>query len=218
MIRAFILRALAVAALLPEAAGAQEAGAFTVTRGTDTVALEQFNRDEGQLSGSLMRASRGSARERIHYKATLLADESAPLIELSVWRAVDPEESPARQTTRIIFKEDSVAVDEANRWSGVRTFVLPTTRAALAYLNLSVALLEQATRRVEASRADSLAVPFFNLGGGQTVTGMVSRVGSDSATVRIGGVEFRLRIDGDGRILGGAVPSQGLNITREAGR
>ena len=218
MIRAFILHAFVFAVLLPGAARAQEAGAFTVTRGTDTVALEQFNRDGGQLSGSLTRVSRASARERIRYKATLLADESAPLIELSVWRAADPEESPARQTTRIIFKEDSVAVDEANRWSGVRTVILPTARAALAYLNFSVAWLEQATRRVEATRADSLPVPFFNLGGGQTVTGMVRRVGSDSATVGIGSVEFRLRIDGDGRILGGAVPSQGLTITREAGR
>jgi hypothetical protein len=218
MIRASLVSCLTLLALLPGAATAQEAGAFTMIHGTDTVALERFNRGPGELSADLTRVVGAATRERVHYKATLLPDESAPLIEISAWRAEDPEEMPARQTARIIFKEDSVAVDEANRWSGVRTVILPTARAAIAYLNLSVALLEQATRRVEASRSDSLPVPFFNLGGGQTVTGMVSRVGTDSAAVRIGTVEFRLKVDGVGRILGGAVPSQGLKITREAGR
>lgn len=218
MIRTTLVRGLTLAALLPGAAVAQESGAFTITRGADTVALERWSRDPGELSASLVRVAGGTARERVRYKATLLPDASAPLIELSVWRAEDPEEMPARQTVRIIFKDDSVAVDETSRWSGLRTVILPTARAAIAYLNFSVALLEQATRRVEAARQDSLPVPFFNLGGGQTVTGMASRIGPDSVSLRIGSVEFRLRVDGDGRILGGAVPGQGLKITREAGR
>ncbi len=217
MIRA-VLRSTPFLLLITGALSAQEAGAFTITRGADTVAQEQFTRVPGELSAHLIRLAGASARERVHYKAVLLPDASAPLIEVSVWRADDPEDVPARQTARVIFKDDSVAVDQADRWSGVKTLVMPTTKAAIAYLNLSVALLEQATRRVEWSKTDSLAVPFFNLGGGQTVTGMVSRIGTDSAAVRIGSVEFRLNVDGDGRILGGAVPSQGLRITRAAGR
>lgn len=204
--------------LLTGAATAQESGAFTITRGADTVAQEEFQRAPGELSASLTRLAGPSARERVHYKATLLPDASAPLVELSVWRAEDPEDMPARQTARVIFKDDSVAVDQADRWSGVKTLIMPTTRSAIVYLNLSVALLEQATRRAESSRSDSVPVPFFNLGGGQTVTGVVSRVGRDSAAVRIGSVEFRFNVDGEGRILGGAVPSQGLRITRAAGR
>lgn len=216
MIRA-VLRSVSLLLLVPCVLSAQEAGAFTITRGIDTVAQEQFTRVPGELSASLTRLS-GPSRERVRYKAAILPDQSAPLIELSVWRAEDPENVPARQTARVIFKEDSVAVDQADSWSGVKTLVMPTTRSAIVYLNLSVALLEQATRRAESSRADSVAVPFFNLGGGQTVTGMVSRVGTDSAAIRIGTVEFRFNVDGDGRILGGAVPSQGLRITRAAGR
>ena len=217
MIRA-VLRCAAFLLLVPALLPAQESGAFTITRGTDTVALERWTRDSSGLTASLTRVAGAAARERVHYKATLLPDASAPLIEVSVWRADDPEGMRARQTTRLIFKDDSVAVDEANRWGGVRTVILPTQRSAIAYLNLSVALMEQATRRAESSRRDSVAVPFFNLGGGQTVTGVVSRVGADSALVRIGTVEFRLRVDGTGRILGGTVPSQGLEITRGAGR
>lgn len=213
-----VLRSAPFLFLLTGALRAQEAGAFTITRGADTVAQEQFNRAPGELSASLTRLAGTAARERVHYKATLLPDASAPLIELSVWRAEDPEDMPARQTARVIFKDDSVAVDQADRWSGVKTMVMGTARSAIVYLNLSVALLEQATRRAESSKADSVAVPFFNLGGGQTVTGMVRRVGTDSASVRIGTVEFRFSVDGDGRILGGSVPSQGLRITRGTGR
>lgn len=197
---------------------AQESGAFAVVRGADTVAVERFSRQEDELSGSLTRVSGASARERVRYRAALLADASAPVIDLSAWRSEDPEDSPARQTTRLIFKGDSVAVDDASRWGGVRTVVLPTARAAVPYLNLSIAFLEQATRRAGQAHSDSLAIPFFNLGGGQTVVGVVRRTAPDSAAVLIGTVEFRLRVDGSGRILGGTVPSQGLTIAREPAR
>lgn len=218
MNRVALLRFASLLMLIPGVLSAQEVGAFAVTRGEDTVALEQFSRLPEELSASLIRLSGATTRERVHYKATLLPDASAPLIELSVWRADDPEGMPARQTTRVIFKDDSVAIDQAGRSSGLKTLLFPTTRSAIAYLNLSVALMEQATRRAEASGADSLAVPFFNLGGGQTVTGVVRRVGADSAAVLIGTVEFRFEVDRAGRILGGTVPSQGLRITRAVGR
>jgi hypothetical protein len=214
------LSAIAVAALLATSGGlrAQEEGRFAITRGADTVAVEQWSRDDVTLTGDLLRIASQTARERLHYRATLVEDQSAPLVELSAWRADDPDDMPARETTRVIFKDDSVAVDDASRWSGVVTRILPTARAAVPYLNLSTAFLEQATRRAAGSRGASVAVPFFNLGGGQTVTGTVQRVGPDSAAIRIGSVEFRLRVDTDGRILGGAVPSQGLTIVRAGGR
>lgn len=126
MNRVVLLRCAMLLVLLPGGLAAQEAGAFAVTRGADTVALEQVS----------------------------------------------------RQTTRVIFKDDRVAVDEANRSSGVKTLIFPTTRSAIVYLDLSVALMEQASRRAE----------------------------------------FRFNVDREGRIPGGAVPSQGLRITRGTGR
>lgn len=215
MIRVASLRLLPLL-LFPTVLVAQESGAFTVARGGDTVAIEQWSRDSSGLSASLIRGL-GATRERLHYHATLLPDESAPLVEVAAWRGDDPEGMPARQNTRIIFKDDSVAIDDASQ-QGVRTMILPTQRSALAYLNLSTALLEQATRRAAAEKRDSVDVPFFNLGGGQTLTGSVSRLGIDSALVRIRTIEFRFKVDGAGRILGGSVPSQGLQITRGAGR
>ena len=51
-------------------------------------------------------------------------------------------------------------------------------------------------------------VPFFNLGGGQTVEAKVSPLGADSLAVAIGNVEFHLRVDPAGRVLGGSIPAQ----------
>ncbi|MBK6423094.1 MAG: hypothetical protein IPI38_09160 [Gemmatimonadetes bacterium] len=214
MVRPPLLAALLLAAL-PLAA--QEATTFTITRDADTVASEAFAHAPAELTGSLTRVS-GTVRERVRYRATIVDDQSAPLLELTAWRADDPEESPARQTVRVIFKDDSVAVDDVNRWGGVMTRVLPTRPAAVPYLNLSIGFLELATRRLAASRVDSLPVPFFNLGGGQTVVGGVRRLGADSAAVRLGAVEFRVAVDAAGRILGGRVPSQGLLIARGTAR
>ncbi|MBK6781536.1 MAG: hypothetical protein IPG75_18670 [Gemmatimonadetes bacterium] len=214
MVRPPLLAVLLLAAL-PLAA--QESATFTITRDADTVASEAFAHAPAELTGSLTRVS-GTVRERVRYRATIVDDQSAPLLELTAWRADDPEESPARQTVRVIFKDDSVAVDDVNRWGGVMTRVLPTRPAAVPYLNLSIGFLELATRRLAASRVDSLPVPFFNLGGGQTVVGGVRRLGADSAAVRLGAVEFRVAVDAAGCILGGRVPSQGLLIARGTAR
>ncbi len=200
--------------LLPTTGAAQDAGGFSILRGSDTVAVEEFSRGPVELTGTLVRGSGPAGGDRVRYHAVLVEDESAPLIELSVWRREDPEHASARQTSRVIFKDDSVAVDDMTG-SGLRTMVLPTQRAPIPYLNLSIAFLEQATRRAAAAAGvDSIPMPFFNLGGGQTVVGSVRRLGADSAIVALGSVEFRLWVDQGGRILGGALPAQGLRIVR----
>lgn len=216
-----MLRPVVAAALvccLPPAmlvAQSPEAAGFTVVRRGDTVAVERFSLEPYALAGSLTRVAAHDARERVRYRVTRLADGSTPLLDLSAWRAEDPEQAPARQTTRVIFKDDSVAVDEVDRTTGLRTLLFTTTPGAMPYLNLSMAFLEQATRRAARSGRDSLDLAFFNLGGGQTATGTVRRLGADSTLVRLGTVEFRFRTDPDGRILGGALPAQGLLISRE---
>ena len=197
---------------VPGAALAQTDSAFfAVLRGTDTIAVETFAREGHELRGQLVKIVTG--RERTSYRAALMDDASTPIVEYKVWKGEDQLESPARLTGRIIFKKDSAAVDEADS-KGLRTVMFQTQLGAIPYLNLSFAFMEQATRRARSSTLDSLSVPFFNLGGGQTLDGTVLRVGPDSEAVRIGTVEFRLQVDSSGRILGGAVPSQNLLVTR----
>lgn len=184
---------------------------FVVLHGADTVAVEQFARTPVELSGKLVQ--RSGAGGRTTYRAATLPDATAPLIEVSVWNGTDPEDSPARQRSRLIFKDDSVAVDDVNQM-GITSVIMGTQRGALPYLNFSFAILEQATRRADAMAQDSMLVPFFNLGGGQTLDGSVIRLSADSDAVRIGKIEFRLQVDTVGRILGGGIPAQGLRVNR----
>ena len=202
--------------LLTAPLGAQEQGRFVVTKGSDTLAVEVAERDSVELRGTLTRRQ-GRVGERVRYRATILDDESAPLVDLSVWRIDDPEESPARQSVRVIFKDDSVAVDDANRWGGVTTQVMGTERAAIPYLAGSTALLELITRRAAEGPAGDTIIPLFNLGGGQTVHGDVRRFAADSVSLTIGTLEYRLQVDGSGRILGGIVAGQDLRLSRASG-
>ncbi|MGH7703667.1 MAG: hypothetical protein ACREMO_11265 [Gemmatimonadales bacterium] len=187
-----------------------------VVRGADTVAVERFVRTGTTMTGELTLSAGIGQRERYHL--VVAPDATAPLVELSVWRRTDPVQSPARQQTRVIFRDDSVAVDDVTS-RGMNTLLFGTTKGAMPYLNLSFAFLEQAMRRAASLGSDSVSVPFFNLGGGtsggQTVTASVRRVGSDSVALDLGTVEFRLEVDAAGRLLGGGIPAQQIRVIRQ---
>ena len=85
------------------------------------------------------------------------------------------------------------------------SYLTPQARRA------AIALLEQAVRQ---ARANGSEVPFFNLGGGQTVSGKVAALGADSLTLAIGKVEYHLRVDGRGRLLGARIPAQDVTVER----
>ena len=76
------------------------------------------------------------------------------------------------------------------------------------------ALLEQAVRRWRAT-SESSRVPLFNLGGGQTLRARISSLGHDSLKLDIGDVRFHLRVDRDGKVLGGRIPSQDVVAERQ---
>jgi hypothetical protein len=212
--------ALAPAALMPALgselaaqsahAPAGDSGTFVIRHGPDTVATEQFARTDTSLHGTLtLRNAKGVAQA---YRAALAPDASVPLIEVTVRENLDSGRVKGKivQQARVIFKEDSAAVDDVSG-GGLQTRIFRTERGAVPYLNLSFALLEQAVRRARAAASDSSVagqVPFFNLGGGQTVDGKLSRLGADSLAMAIGSVEFHLRVDPAGRVLGGRIPSQ----------
>ena len=116
------------------------------------------------------------------------------------------------QRARVIFKEDSAAVDEMGG-SGIQTRVFGTEAGAVPYLNLSFALLEQAVRRARAGNGGSQGA-FFNLGGGQKLIARLSPLGMDSLRLDIGDTRIHLRMDGTGRLLGGRIPVQNVVAER----
>jgi len=205
---------LSLTALLAGSLRAQapaDSGVFIIRHAGDTVAIERFSRTPVRLAGTL--AIHNSRRSSQNYTAVIAPDATLPLIELTVREGIDTADTRARvvQRARVIFKDDSVAVDEVGG-AGLMTRVFSTEKGAVPYLNLSFALLEQATRLASRGRSD---IAFFNLGGGQTRTARLSRLGSDSLSLSLGEVEYHLRVDRAGRLLGARIPAQNVTVERQ---
>ena len=209
------LRLTALLLLVAPALAAQtvaDSGTFVVRHSGDTVATETFSRKATSIQGTL---NLNNYKHTFHrYTAIVAPDASVPMIDIQVREDADSGRVKARllQRARVIFKEDSAAVD-AVIGQTISTQVLGTQVGAIPYLNMSFALLEQAVRRSRAQRA-STQVPFFNMAGGQTVSGTLTPVGKDSLALAIGEVEFRLRVDPEGRVLGGTIPAQDVFVDR----
>jgi len=190
-----------------------DSGTFVVRHSGDTVATETFSRAAASIKGTL--ALNNSKHTFHRYTAVVAPDASVPMIDIAVREDADSGRIKARllQRARVIFREDSAAVD-AVIGQVISTQVFGTQAGAIPYLNMSFALLEQAVRRSRANGAGLTQVPFFNLAGGQTVSGTLTPVGTDSLTLAIGDVEFRLKVDPEGRVLGGAIPAQNVLVER----
>ena len=208
------LLALTVAALpCTGQTAVPDSGTFVIRHASDTVAVEHFSRTATELEGSLaMRDQKGTAQL---YQAVVAPDASVALIEVTVQEKPDSGQKRGRvlQRARVIFKADSAAVDDVTN-HGMQTRLFGTERGAVPYLNLSFALLEQAVRRSRAAGPAGARVPLFNLGGGQTLDAKLSPMGADSLALAIGSVEFHLRVDPAGRVLGGRIPAQEVVVDR----
>jgi hypothetical protein len=205
-----------IALLLPTPALTQavsDSGTYLVRHGSDTVATEQFRRTATRLEGTL--AIKNSSRTSEQWIAVIGPDATLPLIEVTVREGTDSAGRKAKVTerARVIFKEDSAAVDAVGG-RGVQTRLFATQAGALPYLNLSFALIEQAVRRARIAPQHS-RVPFFNLGGGQTVSARLSPLGTDSLLLEIGSVRYHLLVDAEGRLVGARIPAQNVVVDRK---
>ncbi len=203
-----------------EAAGAQtkpatvaDSGTFLVLHGADTAARETFSRTATELRGQLRLADAAHGVQQ--YLAVIAPDNTVPVIEVTVREDSDSgvDKGQIVQRARVIFKEDSAAVDALTD-RGIETHLFGTQRGAIPYLNLSFALLEQTVRRARAMPAGVTEVPLFNLGGGETAVAKLTPVSSDSLSLKLGEVEFHLQVDSAGRILSAGIPEQNLKVER----
>jgi hypothetical protein len=204
---------LAIPATPVAAQAVADSGTFVVRHGEDTVATERFTRRDTNIEGVL--AIHNSRNTSQRYTAVIAPDATVPMIDVAVREDSDSGRVKQKliQRARVIFREDSAAVDAVIS-QNIETRVFGTQRGAIPYLNMSFALLEQAVRRARAPGVTTDAVPFFNLGGGQTVSAKLQRLGADSLALDIGKVEYRLKVDGTGRVLGGTIPSQNVFVER----
>jgi uncharacterized protein len=126
---------------------------------------------------------------------------------------------PPLLSARLDFHADSALetttrngrTDERRRFTGA---------GAVPLLYPSLALLEVATRRARGVGDGGVEVSFVETGtfGQRQFTVPVSWVGRDSAVLSVGGTEFRLAVDADGRVFGGRVTSRDLFLDRVEAR
>lgn len=188
---------------LPSQAPA-ERGAFVLRVGTDTVVVERFAWSGDTIQGSLS----VQRQPRIDYLAILDAKGLVRSLVTAVFAAnAGPDAAPLQRVT-ITMRGDSAFVEAGTKVQG-----FATKAGALPILNNSFALAELFTRRAQAM-GGTAELPGWALNGGVTLMIQLRREGVDSMVLAVAGQEQRLRVDAGGRILGGVIPSQRLEVSR----
>jgi hypothetical protein len=187
-----------LAAALATPALAQD-GAFVVTLGKDTVAIERFTRSATKLTGEM--ASRfGAAGNRLSYDVTLGAN-GRPVS--ATYRARPLSGTPAAtqpREVRLTFVGDSVRREAVFADStNVRT--LPAAHGT-AFQFPAFGMLELVFAELRKSKAPSLAVASVGTGGNNPGTLTFTPAGGDTIRgVFGGGAVITFRADPNGRLL-----------------
>lgn len=197
--RSVLLLPLAACQPVPPAAAPSdvpERGAYIVTLGSDTVAVEQFARTGDHLAGtSLVRSPQVTVRE---YLATLRPDGTVSQLEVTVGR---PEATAPTQQIAMTFGQDSATV-RVQQGDSASTFRVATPTPAFPSLGYSYALTELATRYAAGHRATDTTLVLLPAGSRRTAQLAFRRLGADSAVVGSIAGPSRARVDEQGRLLG----------------
>jgi pimeloyl-ACP methyl ester carboxylesterase len=205
----------------PHVDAPRESGAYIMTIGADTFSIETFNRDAQDLKGEIV----GQQLGRLRYTASLTSAALVARWELSAWTPGAPADAAPAEVIDVEFRGDS-AIAHLERGGATQTQRLQTEPGALPSFPTSMALIEQIARRARAlaggreagnalGLSDRIEIPLF-LSGGQTIRASVNPLGPDSIAIVIAATEVRLRVDDEGRLLGGRIPAQNLTIHRVA--
>ncbi len=189
------------------ARAAEPAGAFVLTAGRDTLAIERFERSGGGLHGTLLFRLTGT---RVTWRTFEDAGGHVARFEAEFARAADAPGAPPKQTAVVEFRGDSALADVSP--GGLQR--LGTRPGARPFVNPSVALVADFAVHAMPAPGASASGALFLLAGGGTVTADVTRPAADSVVVAFGGISFCFRLDAAGDVVGGRVPEQNLAITR----
>jgi Protein of unknown function (DUF2911) len=193
---------------------AQDSGAFVVTLGRDTVAMERYARTGARLEGQMLTRN-GPAVIRRQYVVTLGPDGSVLRFEGTQRQGNDT--TPPLMITATFLRDSAIV--ELKRGDSTRTLRLATPAPAVPYFNNSYALYELAARRAGSGGQPS-PVSLIPMGGGQVIAATATRQGADSVMLLIPPQPgpYRLRVDAAGRVLGGsgAGTTQQVSVTRAA--
>ncbi|MDZ4674485.1 MAG: alpha/beta fold hydrolase [Gemmatimonadota bacterium] len=194
---------------LPLPVAAQESSMLYVIVGNDTLSRERFSRTASELSAEMVSPALG-----FRFRFTVSLDASGLPVRMTnaFWLPTDAESAAARQRATLSFRPDSVIVEI----EGGGSQRLGAQTGAFPFINPSFSLMELVVARAIRVGGDRVTVPGFAVRGGQSFGMEVTRLGPDSVLLNIAGAPARLRVDAEGRILGGVVAEQNLRIMRGA--
>ena len=201
-----------LAGLLTLAASVGPAGAVTardayvLLSGPDTIAVELFTSTPERLEGELLLRGAGL---RVSYTVEYAADGLPARVRTAMARTADPA-GAVLQSAELEFRGDSVVATVTP--GAVQRFL--ARRGVQPYLNPSMAMLARAVKLSLAARGDTAGVELFALAGGSTLNARVARIGPDSVSVRLAGVEMRFALGRAGDLRGGRIPAQGITVVR----
>jgi uncharacterized protein len=203
MIRRFLVVACALVSTRPLTAQSTDATFYLVV-GRDTIMVERQSRTASRFDGEFVDRVR---RGHMTFGATVAAEGLVTRLEEHF---VPGAGDTVVQSQTIVFAGDSIILDR----NGVVTRT-GGRAGALPYINPSPTFMEQILLRARSLGGSSATVPLF-LPGAPPVPAAVAWIGSDSATVTVGGATLRFAVDARGHVLGGSMPAQGLKIIRGA--
>ena len=190
-----------------QAQGGMTRGGFVILGGTDTVAVEQFERDAETLSGNVF----GPNGRRFRYVARLRLDGTIASLESSLdW---------GWWTNSVMqFTEDTIRLSGNLRGRPQQRDIATGGRTMPMFL-VSFALLEQLLRSTRADTdSQAVRVRLLQLEQLDTTSWNVAWPSPDSATVVFPGFgEARIAMLPDGSIASGVIPALRWNATRTAG-
>ena len=194
--------ALLTAAVVASAGEAQ--GTFIVRRGADTLAVEQFTREAGLLTGALTQKS----GLRSEYVLVLKPDNSVERIDMT---------RKAAQPITIGIGFDPQAVNVSFQQGGQSenaSIATPSGRAA-PFLALSFALSEQIVRAANLKPNETVKWLLLRMGTGDTATATITRYHADSVSITMADVGLKLAINAKGEVVGGTHQSQPWIVERK---
>ena len=198
---------LVMAAWPKPARAASDSGAFAMTVGRDTIALERFTRTGDVVQGTLLYLP---ARLRVDYSISLGPDGSTLRMENAARPASAAASATPTQSASLEWQADSVIADVQP--GGQQR--LASKPGSMPYLNPSLLMLELIVKRAGASRPPLGSVPVFLVSGGQTLQVSLRSVLDDSLELSLAGSVIALRIDARGHILSGSIAAQGVHFER----
>ncbi len=195
--------------LIPAVVAAQSES-FVVRLGRDTIAIETFVRTTTRLEGEL---SGAALPNRARYLIEL-NNGSANSVRMEIF---NPGADTAALKGTLTFARDSVIMQSV-QGGAVRPEQRVATRpGATPFINLAFSTVELITARERRTPGDSTAVHLLVVGTGNTMSSYMKWIGTDSASLSLGGIDLRMQLDARGRILRAAVPSQNVTVERVAG-